>query len=320
MDTIMTIKAFGKNAAPAIEEAELYVENLENTISAVKEGSRLFIINNSINENFSITEPDLIDILLYSLEAAEKTDGAFNPLIYSVTKEWGFTNSLYKVPSDEKINELMAQCDFTKVKVQLNSEKSDEGQKSILKLYKPVNASFDFGALGKGFAADRILEILKKYGIESALLDLGGNIQLLGKKPDSSLWKVGIKNPLPDSNQKIPIALTLSDCAVVTSGGYERYFTSEDGRTFIHILDGRTGYPVNNGILSASAVSSSGLYADFLSTSLFVLGKAEALEYWRNHKDFDFILIMDDFSLSYTSGLKDKIQLLDDFSSVEILE
>ena len=163
----------------------------------------------------------------------------------------------------------------------------------------------DFGALGKGYAGDRTVQFLKDKGITSALLDFGGNIQALGTKPDGSLWTIGIKNPWNDeSNSSVICSLKISDKAVVTSGGYERFFIGTDGKKYIHIFDSKTGCPVQSDLESVSIVCPSGLYADALSTSLFVMGKNQAIAFWKQHQDFDFILLTKDKEMLYSEGLK----------------
>ncbi|MCR4742942.1 MAG: FAD:protein FMN transferase [Treponema sp.] len=313
MDTAMTIKSFGKNSKKANLQAQKRIQELDKILSSVDSQSQLYSLNHACGKEFT-SGPELEKLIRYGLEKAEESQGAFNPLIFPLIYEWGFTSKNYKVPSDQKIQDLLAFTDYKKV--------SFEDGKIIL----PEGMAFDFGALGKGFAGDCAIEILKENGVESAILDLGGNIQLLGKKESGENWKIGLRNPWGGTDPSaivkgsVPLVLELNDCAVITSGGYERYFTADDGKKYIHILDGRSGYPVDNEIASSTIVAKEGLYADYLSTTSFILGKEKTLQYWRQAGDFDFIMIFTDGSISYTSGLKDKLTLLEKFTSVEVIE
>ena len=160
----------------------------------------------------------------------------------------------------------------------------------------------DLGAVTKGYVGDRITALLRENGVTSALLDLGGNIQTLGSRPDGSDWRIAIQNPEGDG---ILGAVSVSDKAVVTSGGYERYFTDEDGNLWWHIFDPATGCPARNGLISVTIVGDEGLYCDALSTALFIMGRERAAEFWREHRDFEMALVTDGGELLLTPGLYD---------------
>lgn len=309
MNTFMKVSAYGKASEKATFMVEKNIQELEKLISTTDPESEVYRLNNSDGEKTKISEA-LSNLIEYSLKGIELTDGSFTPLLYPVTKTWGFTTEKYRVPSDEEISEKLSLCDASKIK--LWKENGTEIQLE-------QGMAFDFGAVGKGLAGDRSIEILKANGIQSALLDLGGNIQLLGKKPDGSNWKVALKNPL---GGQVPLFLEVYDCAVITSGGYERYFTADDGNKYIHIFDGKTGRPVENNLVSSTIVTKNGIDGDFLSTITFILGKEKSIELWRTYKecDFDFIMFFEDNSICYTKGLKDKITLLQDFTAVEVIE
>lgn len=165
----------------------------------------------------------------------------------------------------------------------------------------------DLGGIAKGYTSSRIMEIFKDYDIDSGLVNLGGNVQAYGTKTDGSNWRVAIKNPDTaddDTDDYIGI-LSIADKAVITSGGYERYF-EQDGKTYHHIIDPSTGYPAENGLVSVTIVSDDGTLADGLSTSLFIMGKDKAVEFWKVHSDeFDAVLVADDGTIYVTEGIKD---------------
>lgn len=164
----------------------------------------------------------------------------------------------------------------------------------------------DFGGIAKGYTSARIMDIFRACGIKSGLVNLGGNVQALGTKKDGSSWRVAVQDP-QDTDQYLGV-LSIQDKAVITSGGYERYF-EQDGRTYHHIIDPKTGYPVENGLISVSIVTADGTLADGLSTSVFIMGKEAATEYWRNHSDeFDMILMTDDREIYVTEGIADSFE------------
>ncbi len=304
MNTFMTIQAYGSKSDKALAEIKKRVEKLEDTISTTKENSDLFKLNNNSGEYIKVQE-DTAELFEFTLGMYKATEKALNPALFPVVSAWGFTTEKYRIPSDGELSELLSHTDFLKV----GFLKKDTGPE--LKLEEGMK--LDFGAVGKGYAADECVTILKEYGIKSALMDLGGNVQVLGKKPDGSLWTVGIKNPW---GGEVVCSVKISDCAVVTSGGYERYFLGEDGKRYIHIFDPETGYPVESDLESVSIICDSGLYADSLSTSLFVMGKDKAVSWWQRNGGFDFILITKEEELFISDGIKDRVQVFYPFKAV----
>ena len=150
------------------------------------------------------------------------------------------------------------------------------------------------------------MDVFRENGVKSALVSLGGNVQALGSKPDGSKWRVAIQNP--DKEGPYSGILDIEDQAVITSGGYERYF-EENGIVYHHILDPETGWPADQGLVSVTVVSSDGTYADGLSTSLFVMGEEKAEAFWREHSDlFQMVLLTDGGELLATDGLKGSFQ------------
>ena len=308
MNTFMTVRSFGKNSIAANSLIQNRMESYERMLSVTNDGSLLFRLNENPEEGI-VVDGEIFKLVDFALCMAEKTSGALNPVLYPVTKAWGFTSEKYRVPEEKEISALLEVVDYRKVNVSVTSD-SEINDGFRIRMDKGM--MMDLGAVAKGFAGDRAVEILSENGITSALLDLGGNIQALGGKPDGTPWSVGIKNPWGGE----PVCgIRIKDCSVVTSGGYERFFTDEKGKRYIHIFDSRTGYPVENDIASVSVISSSGLYADSLSTSLFVMGFEKAVSFWKSSGDFDFVIIKNSKEIFYTEGLKDKIFLMTENAS-----
>lgn len=293
MNTFMSVKTYGKNSKIANEQIFQKITELENLFSTTRTESEVFKLNHSDGKKLKLSDSTFF-LLNYGVEKAKIFDGHFNPFLFPVIQEWGFTTGEYKIPSKSQIFLLLNNTDFEKV--QFFDDNSVKFQKNMM---------VDFGSLAKGFATDECVKILKANNIESAILDFGGNIFAYGKKPDSSAWRIGIKNPFADD---IQIALNICDKAVVTSGGYERFFIGDDGTKYIHIFDGKTGYPVQNEIASITIISENALYADCLSTSLFILGEEKAKNYWKSHQDFEMLIIKTDKSIYYTPPLKNSLR------------
>lgn len=143
---------------------------------------------------------------------------------------------------------------------------------------------------------------LREQGITSALIDLGGNVQAVGRKPGGTLWRIGVRDPFTDGNLRV---LEVEDQAVVTSGGYERYFTDEAGNVYWHILDPATGSPARSGLVSVTVTAPDGKRCDALSTALFVMDRERATEYWWAHGNFEMLLVTETQGIYLTAGLED---------------
>ena len=180
-----------------------------------------------------------------------------------------------------------------------------------------MELEIDFGGIAKGYTSGRIMDIFREHGITSGMVSLGGNVQVLGIKTDGSKWRVAVQNP-EDTENYLGV-LETQDRAVITSGGYERYF-EQDGKTYQHILDPKTGYPADSGLTSVTIVSADGTLADGLSTSLFVMGKEKAVAYWRAHsEEFDAILVEKDGTVSVTENIADQFTPDDAVKKTEII-
>lgn len=294
MNTFMKVQCYGDNAEAANEEAQKLIGSLEKLISVTKPESEIYALNHAESYPVEVSEKTA-GLLKTALSIAENSDGAFNPCLYPVTSIWGFTKKSYRIPPQSELDKLLKLCNWRNVKIEGNKVTAQPGM------------MFDLGGIGKGFAGDEAIKVLKQYGIESALLDLGGNIQTIGTKPDGTDWTIGIKNPFEEGAIG---ALKTSAGAVITSGGYERFFIGDDGKRYIHIFDGSTGRPVDNNVQSATAIGATGTYCDGLSTTLFVLGPERAVQFWKKNPDFDFIIITSDKTIWLTKGIEKSFELL----------
>lgn len=291
MDTYMSVTAFGENADAAVDTAQAEIERLDAMLATGNGDSEIARLNVSGTAELSVDAGYLVE---RALELYTETDGAFDIAIYPVMEAWGFPSQNYQVPSEDALQERLALVDASKVSYDADSRKVSFGEAGM---------EIDLGGIAKGYTSARIMDIFRSYGITSGLVNLGGNVQVLGTKTDGSKWRVAVQSP--DDESDYLGVLSVSDKAVITSGGYERYF-EQDGITYHHIIDPKTGYPAENGLKSVTIVSADGTLADGLSTSLFIMGEEKAAEFWRMHSDeFDAILLTDDGTIYVTEGIAD---------------
>ena len=301
MDTYMTVRAWGASDA-LLEKAEGLVSELEASVSTTREGSAVHTLNGT---GSAALPGDAAYLLGRALDLCTQTGGALDISIYPVVRAWGFTTAEYRVPGKDELTRLLESVDYTRVALDGDTVSLSDGME------------IDLGAVTKGYVGDRIAALLRENGVTSALLDLGGNIQTLGSKPDGSDWRVAIRNPEGDG---ILGAVSISDKAMITSGGYERYFVDDEGNLWWHIFDPATGYPARNGLISVTIVGDEGLTCDALSTALFIMGQNKAIEFWRGHRDFEMALVTDEGELLLTPGLYDSFTPADGLAySIEVV-
>ena len=303
MDTYMTVKAYGSNGDAAVDAAVDEINRLDALLSTGKKDSEIGQIN--ANNGGQLSEDGAV-LMERSLELYKSTNGAFDVAIYPVMKAWGFTDGNYQVPDADTLKATLELVDPSLI---------DYDKETSTVSFKKDGVQIDLGGIAKGYTSSRIMDIYKEKGVTSGLVNLGGNAQVFGTKPDDSLWRVAVQSP--DSEDEYLGVLETKDKAIITSGGYERYF-EKDGVTYHHIIDPSTGYPADNGLISVTIVSADGTLADGLSTSLFVMGKDKATDYWKAHSDeFDMILLTDDEKLYVSEGIKDSFTSDREFEIVE---
>lgn len=292
MDTVMGFTAYGKNCEEAVEAAIEEVQRLDALLSTGNDASEISALNEKGEGEVSA---DTAALFQRGMELYEDTGGAFDFTIYPLMRLWGFPTKEYHVPSEQELREDLVLVDASKILLSGNEVHLGPGQQ------------VDFGGIAKGYTSARVIEIYEQYGVTSGMVSLGGNVQVLGTKPDGTDWRVGIQDPDGPRGESLAV-LPAKDCAVVTSGGYERYF-EEDGNTYIHILDPETGCPVQGDLASVTVVSADGTLADALSTALYIMGSEEAASYWRDRADvFDMILITADGEIYVTEGISGKLE------------
>lgn len=303
MDTYMTLTAYGDGAPKAVDIAARKIEELDAMLSTGINTSDISILNSS---GKAVLPLEAIDIIRTAIQINEDTDGAFNPLIYPVMKCWGFDTGKYRVPLQSELDECMLHMDTGMINI-------DETVGEVK--FADHKMQLDLGGIAKGYTSNRIIQIYKDNGVESGIVSLGGNVQTIGTKPDGSPWKVAIRSP--DGSSEYSGVLSVNDAAVVTSGGYERYF-EQNGNTYHHIIDPATGKPARSGLRSVTIVNDEGMLADALSTAVYIMGHKKAVKFWKEYKQpFEMILITDDGSQYVTEGLVSLYQCDTDYEVIK---
>ncbi len=300
MDTFMSFTAYGKNCEKAVDAAIDEVERLDALLSTGKETSEVSRINAAGGGEVS---EDTAVILQEAMEVYQRTEGLFDVSIYPLMELWGFPSQEYHVPTREELLEVLSLVDASKIAFDGTYIKLLEGQR------------IDFGGIAKGYTSARVMDVFQEYGIHSGMVTLGGNVQVLNKKLDGSKWQVAIRDP--EHEGKILGVLGVENQAVITSGGYERYF-KEDGETYIHILNPRTGYPADKDLISVTVISEDGMLADALSTSLYLMGREEAVSYWERYgEEFEMVLVTEKGEILVTEGICEEFETEEEYLVID---
>lgn len=288
MDTVMTITAYGNQSENAVKEAESEINRLDALLSVQNKNSDIYRLNREKTLNAG---EETLALITRAQEVYELTDGAFDITSEPLTRAWGFYSGLERrVPPQKKLEDALNSVGAEHIKI----------NKNTVTLGK--NTSLDLGGIAKGYASAKAAQTLEKNGVSSALISLGGNVRAVGSKPDGSEWNVAIANP-GDSSKQIGTA-AVKNKAVVTSGGYQRYF-EQDGKIYHHIIDTKTGYPAKSGLKSVTVISEDDVLADALSTALFVTGLENASSlYSENRSLFGAVFVTENNEIYITDNLE----------------
>lgn len=258
---------------------------LEDKLSVTKADSEISRLN---REKELTPSKEVYEIIEKAVEASKLTGGAFDITSCPYVETWGFTTKEYRVPKEEELEAISKKVGFE------NIELSDG--KVILK----NDATIDLGGIAKGYLGDMLADI---KGDETAIISLGGNIRVIGRKKDGSLWKIGIADP--KSPSEIMGYLQVEDTNIVTSGGYERFFYGNDGEMYWHIIDPASGKPAKNGIISVTVIGKDGTMCDALSTGLFVMGEEKVKEFYQNNSDYELVIVTEDDRILLSEGIEE---------------
>ncbi len=289
-DTVISLTFYNNDDSVLVDECFKRCDAYEKMFSRTIEGSDVWRINNSNGTPVPVSE-ETYDLIQEALFYCELTEGKIDITVAPLMDFWDFSNKTdgSKPPSSEEISALLAHVDYRMIEL---------GENNTVTLKDP-EAAIDLGFIAKGYIADRLKEYLVSQGVTSALINLGGNVCVLGNKPDGSSYTIGIQKPFAPAGTTID-TVQITDSSVVTSGTYERSFEYE-GITYHHILDATTGYPADNTLTGVTIVCPSSVRADALSTTCFVLGEEQALKYINTVEYTECILINREDEIIYSS-------------------
>jgi thiamine biosynthesis lipoprotein len=287
MDTSIDLKIYGDEAV--LDKAEEEINRIESLLSKTKTESEIYALNNKTSDTVSSETEELLNT---ALKLGEETNGAFDITVAPVVELWGFPDKNFRVPETDELNKALESVDYKNITL-------ENGKVNIKN-----NSQIDLGGIAKGFTSDSLMKLFAENGVKSGLVSLGGNVQAIGTKPNGDMWNVAIQNPFDESGESYIGAVKIADKAVITSGGYQRYFVYDNVK-YHHIINPETGYPANSGLVSVTIVSANGTLADGLSTSLYVMGLEKSIELWKTHNDFDVIFVTENNEIYITDGIKD---------------
>lgn len=304
MGTYIQQTIYGSNGQQAATDAAKAVTDLESLISWRKEDSDVAKLNANAGADWITVSGDTLSLLEQCLDVAARSDGAYDPTILPVSSLWDFGGENQHLPEAGEIKRFSSYVDYQNLR--LDREAGTASLKNSLH-------ALDLGGAGKGAACDAAVKSYQDSGVSCGIVSVGGSIGVYGQKPDRSDWRIAIRNPfqtLSGEENASMGTLDLSGGFVSTSGLYEKYF-EQDGKLYHHILDPRTGYPVENDLVSVTVACDSGALSDMLSTACFVLGREQSAPLLE-HYGAQAVFIDKDKNVFVTSNLRDRLAITSD--------
>ena len=267
------------------------ISRIEKMISSWDENSETARINKNAGLKPVVVSPELYGLIDRALKISKLTDGAFDISYASMDKVWHFDGSMTKMPSAKEIKESVSKVGYQNIIL------NEKDHSVFLKL---KGMKIGFGAIGKGYAADKAKALLISKGVTAGIVNASGDLDAWGTQPDGKDWMVAIVNPL--NKEKVFSWMPVHNSAVVTSGNYEKYVRF-NGVLYSHIIDPRTGYP-STGILSATIFTETAEVADALATSIFVMGVDTGLDFVNQLKGVECIIVDENSKIITSKNIK----------------
>lgn len=289
-DTVVSITFYEKDSEKLEtlkNECMSIMATCENTFSRTVEGSDIWNINHSDGMPVTVSD-ETIYLLNKALYYAELSDGLVDPTIGTLSTLWNFgTENEKKVPSDAEIKKALSHVHYQNIIIDNNTV-----------TLKDPETIIDLGFIAKGYIADLLKEYLLSQDVKSAIINLGGNVLTIGNKPDGTPYQVGIQEPFSQTGTPL-FSLPVTDCSLVSSGNYERYF-EKDGIFYHHILSPYSGMPADSGLMQVTIISNSSADGDALSTLCFLLGYEESVKLVESLPDTEAVFVMKDGEIRKT--------------------
>jgi thiamine biosynthesis lipoprotein len=299
MGTSVKITLYNHENEESINKAFERIKEIEDTVSINKEGTEIGELNKNAGVRPVKLSKDSIEIIEKGLHYSNLSKGSYDISIGPLVKLWSIGLPEAKVPTENEIKEVLENIDYSKVKI--NDEEVFLEEKEMI---------LDLGSIAKGYAADEVVEVLENEGVEKAVIDLGGNIYVMGEKAKNQKWKIGVQNPFADRGSAIG-SILLSDKSIVTTGVYERYIEDGDAK-YHHVLDPKTGYPYETEIAGVTIIADKSIDADSLSTLVFTKGIDEGLEFIESIDGVEAIFVSNSKEIYKSVGIKDSFNLLNE--------
>ena len=299
MGTYIQQIVYGDKAVDAATAAAKSIGELEDLISWRVDTSDVASLNAEAGVDWIPVDTKTVSLLQTALDVAEKSDGAFNPMLLPITSLWDFGGDNQHVPDAEQIQKFLPFTSYENLRVNTATSSAS------IKIH---SASIDLGGIGKGAACDEGIAAYQEAGATAGIISVGGSVGVFGAKPGSSDWSIAVRDPnSTDENVQAMGVLSLKSGFISTSGVYEKQFT-ENGVTYHHLLDPATGYPVDNGLVSVTVVCGNGAVSDALSTACFVLGTEKGIALLEQY-GAEGIFIDENNRVTVTEGLKNQFTL-----------
>lgn len=301
LNTAVTVTIYDSQDRELLTECMNLCDKYEKIFSRTASDSELYQLNHreltpvaGTEDTFQVSDP-LAELIRKGLYYSELSEGAFDIAIEPLTSLWDFTAKDPQVPENRLIQEALTKCDYHNVSVSDNNEV----------ILKTEDTAIELGAIAKGYIADRLKDYLISQGVKSAIINLGGNVLCIGGKPDDSSFKIGIQKPFADRSETIAV-MDIKDKSVVSSGVYERCF-EQDGTLYHHLLNPRTGYPYDNGLIAVTIISDESVDGDALSTTCFALGLEDGMKLAESLDNVQAFFVTSDYEIHYTKDFQKEI-------------
>lgn len=298
LDTIVTIKLYGYEDTAIFEEVFNYIRNLEKLLSVHIEGSDMWHLKQNAGKQWTEVSKYTIEIIQHSIEISLVSEGFFDITAGPLINLWDIDPPYGHYPSERERENALALINYKDIEI-------DKDHNRIYLEREGMEANL--GAIAKGYIADKVKQHLIEKGIDRGIINLGGNVLLIGNRSNGKDFKIGVQDP--DSLRGEYLGLvSASDKSIVSSGTYERYFIYEN-KKYHHILNPFTGFPQENGLKGVSIISNDSTNGDAFSTTIFLLGIEKGMTLVESREDLEAIFVTDDNKLYLSSGLKERFEL-----------
>ncbi len=299
LNTVVKVTIYDSQDEKILQDALALCDKYEKIFSRTRTDSEIYLLNEGKlpqEDGYYILSEECAELIGKGLYYSELSGGAFDITIEPLSSLWDFTSGEKQIPDPQTLVEAQKHVGYEKVELKGNKIRFQEDGMGL-----------ELGAIAKGYIADKIKEFLISEGVESAVIDLGGNVLCIGARPDGEAFRVGIQKPFADRNETVATA-GIRDRSVVSSGIYERYF-EKDGKLYHHILNPKSGYPYENGLTAVTILSDESVDGDGLSTVCFALGLEKGLELINSLSDTQAVFITEDGELHYSEHFEEEVPL-----------